>query len=353
MVGRIPGLTQDNGEKIESKIQMLEIKTALLKVLKIEFREFCTDFSLAQIRSVFSSAGFTLEDEKSCSNGTRRGLVDAFYESADWNDEKTVEKFLKTIEYVLQVHYLTDEAKDYLRNLCRENDFQIKDNKITYKNIISPGDLFAYQFPAGLPFGVPKPDFSITASKGSQTLRYELQDGLGLLTGIVYPSFSFKMLEDLYGLNSSTNRVLKQALIDMNQSKYEKEFFIKYAKRFDMANKDIPVLLPQAWIQWHSQSKKNLRSISSTYADELYRVDFVAFWNNKRYVVLVDDISHYATKNDSKWYADQELYSKRLKEDRKLQKEDWQVFRVSNWELRDDEKVQVVLEDLRDFIRFQ
>jgi hypothetical protein len=28
-----------------------------------------------------------------------------------------------------------------------------------------------------------------------------------------------------------------------------------------MGNKDVPVLIPQAWIQWHSQPKRNLRSI--------------------------------------------------------------------------------------------
>ncbi len=109
---------------------MSEIATALLKVLKIEFREFCVDLSLAQIRSIFSSAGFTLEDENYCSDGTGRGLVNAFYKSADWNDEKIIEKFLKVIEYTLQLHYLPEERKDYLRILCRDNGFEIEDNKI-------------------------------------------------------------------------------------------------------------------------------------------------------------------------------------------------------------------------------
>lgn len=332
---------------------MLEIPLSQLKNLKIEFRDFCSNLYLAQIRQLFSSAGFILEDENSSSNITKRELIEAFYESADWKDEKTIKNFLKVIEYTLQLHFLKDEARGYIYNLCRDNGFEIEDNKIIYKDSISASDLFAYQFPAGLPFGVPKPDFSVTASKGGQTLKYELQDGLGLLTGKVYPNLSFKMLEDLYGLNPSTNKVLKTALVDMNQSEYEKKFFIQYARRFDMAYKDIPVLIPQAWIQWHSRTKKNLRSVSSIHADELYRVDFVAFWGNKRYVILVDDISHYAVKNDSTWYADQESYSKRLKEDRKLRKEDWQAFRVSNWELRNDETLQVALEDLRDFMRFQ
>jgi hypothetical protein len=65
----------------------------------------------------------------------------------------------------------------------------------------------------------------------------------------------------------------------------------------------------------------------------LWRVDFAAFWNNQRYVVLIDDISHYAVKRENMWLADEETYSKRLEEDRKLHKEGWYTFRVSNWEI--------------------
>jgi hypothetical protein len=179
-----------------------------------------------------------------------------------------------------------------------------------------------------------------------------LADGLGLITGKVYPNFSFKSLESLYNLDASTNLGLKRSLRSMNQTESEKKFFLEYANKLNMADSNISVLIPQAWIQWHSVSKKNLRSISSIHLDEVYRVDFVAFWNNKRYVILVDDISHYAVKKNSQWYADEESYAKRLKEDRKLSKENWQVFRVSNWELRDNNKVQSILEDLQLFIGF-
>ena len=332
---------------------MSEILTCYIKILKIEFREFCNSLYLKQIKDIFSIAGFNLEDEDSnVDRITRRELVDAFYNSSDWSSEETLRKFLKAIEYTLQLHYLLDESKNYLRNLCKDNGFEVEDNKIIFKDKISSINLFAHQFPAGLPFGIQKPNFSITPSKGSQSLKYELQNGVGLLEGKIYPNFSFKMLENLYGMNKSTNKALKDALVNMNQSKYEKTFFLQYARKFEMADNDVPVLIPQAWIQWHSLSKRNLRSISSTYVDEIYRVDFVAFWNNKRYVILVDDIGHYALKRDSIWYADEESYSNRLKEDRKLRKEDWQVFRVSNWELRDDHKIKEILEDLRDFIIF-
>jgi hypothetical protein len=325
---------------------------ASLRILKVEFREFCVNYlSLSQIEGIFSNAGLTLGEETS-STGTRRGLVEEFYSATDWQKTENVHKLFRIIEYILQLHYISDEIKDCLRSICTDSGFGVDNNKIKYEDTILGEDLFSYQFPAGLPFGVLKPDFSISAEKGGQILKYELQDGLGLIRGKVYPNFSFKILEASYGLNSSTNKVLKKALIDMNQSDYEKKFFVEYAKRFDMANQNLPVLIPQAWIQWHSQAKKNLRSTSSLHMDDLYRVDFVVFWNNKRYVILVDDVSHYAVKKGSDWHANQEAYSKRLKEDRKLRKENWHVFRVSNWELRDNDKVQSILNDLRDFIAF-
>lgn len=160
------------------------------------------------------------------------------------------------------------------------------------------------------------------------------------------------MLERLYDLDETRNRGLKKALIEICQTKYEKDFLVNYAKKYQMVSQDIPVLIPQAWIQWHSQSKKNLRDINSSLSDELYRADFVAFWNYKRYIILVDDISHYGNKKELKWYADEESYTKRLKEDRKLRIENWQVFRVSNWELRDTKKTPLILEDFRELIGF-
>lgn len=331
---------------------MSKIPTTNLKALKLEFREFCSTLYIKQINSLFSSAGFIISNGDHSSDGTRLGCIDAFYKSADWSNEKTIANFFKVIESTLHQSYFSDETKDYLRTLCRDNGFEVEDNKIICKDLISDDRLFTSQFPAGLPFGVPKPSFSISALNGSQTFRYEIQDGIVLLKGKIYPNLSFKMLEVLYGLNPSTSIVFKQCLRGMNQSDYEKQFFLAYATKFDMANKDIPVLIPQAWIQWHSQTKKNLRDIKSIYADELYRADFVAFWNNKRYIILIDDISHYAVKSGVKWDANEESYAKRLKEDRKLQNENWQVFRISNWELRDNENIQVILEDLRYFIGF-
>lgn len=329
-----------------------------IHILKLEYKEFCVKyFTIKQIDSIFTNASFPSLECPAQSFTTRREIVEAHYNNVDWEEEKTVEKIIKAIECGLHLIQLVQNSEkleqlEQLELLCIRNNLQIKDGRVIYIKPIFIENNFIEQFPFGLPFGIPKPNFFIKAENGRQILKFIEQEGVGLITGEVYPDFTFKSLETLYGLDSYTNKVLKDGLVAMNQTDYEKKFFIKYARELRMASENIPVLIPQAWIQWHSQTKKDLRSISSNHSDNLYRVDFVAFWNNKRYVVLVDDISHYAVKINSRWDANEEAYAKRLKEDRKLRKENWEVFRVSNWELRDDEKISEILQDLRDFIGF-
>ena len=66
---------------------------------------------------------------------------------------------------------------------------------------------------------------------------------------------------------------------------------------------------------------------------------------------MIDDISHYAIKYGNQWIADEKTYSKRLEEDRKLQVEGWKIFRVSNWEVKQHKKGEIVI-DLQKFIGF-
>ncbi|GFE72268.1 hypothetical protein [Chroococcus sp. FPU101] len=167
-----------------------------LNILKLEYREFCVNYlTLKMISDIFTSAGFTSVDKDLSSNPTRRQLVETYYKSVNWQSQEIAQKFMKVIEYTLQLYYLTDESKNELRSLCLKNNLLLKDGKIIQQDLIVDKDLFSYQFPAGLPFGIPKPNFAITAEKGSQKLKYDLQDGLGLLTGKIYPNFSFKSLE--------------------------------------------------------------------------------------------------------------------------------------------------------------
>lgn len=249
----------------------------------------------------------------------------------------------------LEIRFAQKKYKFVSVDTDKESVFDLESNNI--KSELRLG-LFSQQFPVGLPFGIAKPDLRIFSEKGIQKLEFELKEGMGILKENVYANFNFRKLEIAFGVNEFTNTNLKKALVNMNQTQWEKEFFIKYAKKNNMARSDIPVLVPQAWIQWHSRPKKDLRSSGSKHSDELYRIDFVAFWDNQRYAILIDDIGHYGKKHNNIWQADEENYSKRLKEDRKLCKEGWQVFRISNWEIRNEDLMTEILDDLKDFIGF-
>lgn len=214
------------------------------------------------------------------------------------------------------------------------------------------GDLFRYQFPAGLPFGLRKPDAAFVPEQGGQRVLFEETENTAVIRESVYPNFTYQDLERTLHGQPISRKELPAVLAEMCQTESERKLFITYAKRFQMRTEYIPVLVPQAWIQWHSQPKKDLRSSVSSYVDNLYRVDFVAFWEQQRFAILVDDISHYAHKVGQRWDASQEAYSKRLKEDRKLRKERWQVFRMSNWEIRTEQFIDDILADLRSFIGF-
>jgi very-short-patch-repair endonuclease len=300
----------------------------------------------------------TIPDNSSLPSDKIMEVVIELLNSVEISKPETHKDAIDDINNILKPSFLGIEFKN------GKYKFIVLDNqkKITYTfenantDAGMSGDLFVQQFPAGLPYGVTKPDFRIFSDKGIQKLEFELKNGMGILKQDIYPNFTSKMLKKICGVDESSEDSRKQFsknLREMNQTDKEEEFLCEYAKTFQMATSDIPILIPQAWIQWHSKNKKNLREIDSKHSDELYRVDFVAFWNNKRYAILIDDISHYGKLNGSIWNADEESYSMRLKEDRKLRKEGWEVFRISNWEIRNKDLLPEILTDLTDFIGFE
>lgn len=324
----------------------------VLRALKTDLREWCvSSLVLHQIDDIFTKAGFGKLEGDAFS---RRDRVEEYYDSVDWSQVDILRQLFQVIEHILQWHFISQDQKENLRQICRDYDLEVEADgwRLSYKDTHIDSDLFKKQFPVGLPFGIAKPNFAITAEEGGQSLKFELRSGMGIIWRDVYPNFEFQSFQAACGIAQPTNLALKKALLAMNQTDYEKDFFKTYARHFGMADNNVPMLVPQAWIQWHSSPKRNLRAIRSSHADELYRVDFVAFWADQRYAILIDDISHYATKRAEQWVADEESYSKRLKEDRTLQAQSWHVFRVSNWEMRDRHKVKEILMALQEFIGF-
>lgn len=323
---------------------------------RLEFREFCVRLYLGQIDDIFQMSGIqagSISPERSI-NGARRTRVEEYYASIDWTNLDDILKFLRAVGLVISQSYIDEKGKNQILDLCKKEGLVIDGYQIKLpdKETDIEKDLFKSQFPGGLPFGIPKPDFAITAENGGQSLKFELKTGIGIIWKDVYPCYYFQLFQEACGITSSTNLALKKALLVMNQTESEKAFFQSYAKHFSMVERRVPFLIPQAWIQWHSSSKRNLIANKSTLAQELCRVDFVAFWKNERYAILIDDISHYAIKIGNRWIADEKAYSKRLQEDRKLRVEGWHIYRISNWEIRDSQIIMEILSNLQSFIGF-
>jgi very-short-patch-repair endonuclease len=68
---------------------------------------------------------------------------------------------------------------------------------------------------------------------------------------------------------------------------------------------------------------------------------------------MIDGIEHYAEKIGNRWDAKEEKYAARLKEDRLLRLQGWNVFRVGNWEVKEPTRLELVLDELRRFIGFE
>ncbi len=248
-----------------------------------------------------------------------------------------------------------DFIKNKFRTYSERRNFLNQQFALTYRflesnnsSTVQIDDLFFRQFPIGMPFGLTKPSLSIQPDRGTQYLYFEETSDIGVMRNNVYPNLSAKQFLENLG---NTPIFLSyenpyQTLVNICQTPAEKTFLLFYINRYLRCNENLPILIPQAWIQWHSKTKQELRSHNSLYTDDLYRVDFVAFWNSKRYAILIDDIGHYAKKNYSYWNADEEKYSMRLKEDRKLRKEGWEVFRIGNWEIRDERHISEIVNDL-------
>lgn len=321
---------------------------------RLEFREFCVGLVLRQIDDIFQMAGIQLgkiSPDRHFS-GARRNQVEQYYASIDWTNEQECRRFLTVVSLVLSQSYISQDDKSFILSLCKKQGWVIDGYNIQFPDVKISDDLFKMQFPAGLPFGTRKPNFSVTSHMTGQSLKFDFESGIGIIWGDVYPSYDFQSFQSANGINSETNSALKRALFSMNQTESEKVFFQTYAKHFRMADEKVPLLIPQAWIQWHSLTKQKLLAKGSHLANEPYRLDFVAFWENKRFAILIDDIGHFAVKRGNQWIADEASYSKRLDEDRKLQMEGWHVCRVSNWEIRNQGKVMEIVANLQKVFGF-
>ena len=312
---------------------------------------FCNHFSKKQIDSIFSGAGFTRDE--SINFEYKNNLVIEYYESVDWEDSGIIQKLNQVIETILYSTYLSNDSKDSFRITLSELGFNFNGNRVISQIIIPNNDLFVSQFPLGLPFGIFKPELAVKLENGNQIPKFEWQNGIGIINFNVYPDLTYQKLINNFNMELGTDQEFKNFLVETNKTPCEKDFFLHYATYFKIKGNNVPVLIPQAWIQWHSQSKRYLTSNSSLNVNDIYRVDFVAFWKDKRFAIFIDDISHFARLDQKEqWFPDEKQYSKNLQQDRKLIKQGWNVIRFSNWEIKQKELLGEMMIDLQEIINF-
>jgi very-short-patch-repair endonuclease len=237
-------------------------------------------------------------------------------------------------------------------------------------------------FPLGLPVSSNiKPNFKIDSVKGRQRPGFVENEGVGILRGDVYPRFDIvdfmnwcdpeKRLGAYVSPEFSIDNIRPVALTigyNLCSTPSEKQFFKDYLSSFVIPFKSqtsenaysfthlidvVPALIPQVWVRFESYNSDQRNRMG--YKDEHmpYRVDFTAFWNSRRYIIMIDGIEHYAKQGRGGWDADEEKYAARLREDRLLRTEGWHVFRLGNWEVKDEGRRKKALQELREFIGFE
>lgn len=247
---------------------------------------------------------------------------------------------------------------------------------------------FDTQFKFGLPISLQKPLGTVEHTETGQDFKFEENDNVGILRGDIYPNFCAYDAHVWIRPNSRLNSYAQPNLVihegesqwthktwtvlyNLCQTSSEKTFFEAYIRKYILPYKSpnqkktgytfsfnrlrdkVPMLIPQAWINWSSDNKEALNRMGYKGSNLPYRLDFIAFWNYRNFVVMIDGIEHYAQKVGNRWDAKEEKYAARLKEDRLLRMQGWNVFRIGNWETKDADKLDQVLNELRKFIGFE
>jgi hypothetical protein len=222
----------------------------LITVRKI-IKDYLLRFTKKEIEVNLRGSRFDIKTHESSS---RTDLIEGVYKSVNWDDSETIKKLICLIEAILYDPKLTNDQKNKFKTELEGFCFKFDGNKVVSHNLIPDNtieDLFIKQFPAGLPFGIPKPNMAAKAVDGSQSVKFEWEHGIGMIENNIYPNLSYEKLASHFKIQPKINDDnFKMSLIKMNQTDFEEKFFINYSITFQIRDKNsVPVLIPQAWIQ--------------------------------------------------------------------------------------------------------
>lgn len=95
-----------------------------------------------------------------------------------------------------------------------------------------------------------------------------------------------------------------------------------------------PALIPQVWLNWvWASSEEHMRVLD----DNPSRVDFAAFYKNRRHIVEIDGPNHYADFDETTrtYSVNERAYAFNLRVARSLEREGWKLTRIARIEVRD------------------
>lgn len=105
-----------------------------------------------------------------------------------------------------------------------------------------------------------------------------------------------------------------------------------------MMKLDIPALIPQVYLNIvSSQTHEGINKKAIFYKDNISRVDFIMLRKNNKHIVEIDGLTH---------FADEEAYTRNIKVERNLKKLGWEVHRFSNLEIKTEDKIDYIIDEL-------
>lgn len=302
---------------------------------RLNFREFCVGLYLGQIDDIFLMAGIEPDaDTARAVNGARRSRVEEYYASIDWSDVAHVQKFLKAVGLVLAQTRISDEAKNEIRELCKQEGLIVDGHTVRLRRGSTKDNIKNLIFAAN----GPKPEIVLDDAIANQikivrNAEYCLVYEEPILPhGLLWQEMVnwWAKRTGMEGLSSSSvAEELYRRLTDSLDSTVEKWMMHDYFVHFhDPLGVELPALVPQVYFHYDPYT---LRQLQGKKRIPRQRMDFLLLLpNDVRIVIEIDGKHHYA---DEKGKASPRLYAEMAREDRNLKQAGYEVYRFGGYEL--------------------
>lgn len=124
-----------------------------------------------------------------------------------------------------------------------------------------------------------------------------------------------------------------------SNAKYQRMFYEYYLESiYNKKTKKDFFLFPEVYVQ--------LNSTNNDYENK-QRVDFlIVLPNNRKVIIEIDGIDHYAEKIDGKWIASMKKYTTDRKFDRKMSQLGYTIYRFSNSEIEDKKEIEKFFDEI-------